>query len=99
MANKNNTVQILSRLFLLGAREAAAEDIEAAQIQFGVPVQFLERLLATPLDRVCQIVDSITVLPFQPRLPRALLMRMLDEPQEVNNAAVILGARNASAIN
>lgn len=99
MQPQKNNVQLLSKFWLQAAREAALEDISIAQVQFGLPQQFLEHLRDLPLDRLHQITETMSVLPFSPRLPHNLLMRLLREPGEANLATVIQGAKHACAVN
>lgn len=93
MSTNKNNIQLLSRLWLQAVRDAALEDIHTAQIQFGLPLPFLEGLINLPIDRLLEISDSLTTLPFQPRLPQSLLMRLLNAPAEANLATVIQGVR------
>ncbi|MCG7871063.1 MAG: hypothetical protein JAZ11_03045 [Candidatus Thiodiazotropha lotti] len=90
----NKNLQLLSRWYFIVARELANDDIQAAQTFTGLPRHFLTALCDADLDDIEKLNNSVSILPFKPRLPSHLLTRLLKSPKEVSDAAVILGVKS-----
>lgn len=99
----NRNIETLTKWYFSAAREAAMEDIVTTSIMYGLPEEFLEKLVSTSIAEMEEITSNIKVLPFQPRVNPLLLMKLLDSPSEagssISDTLIVQGmSKNASPI-
>lgn len=87
----------LTKWYFITAKTYAREDIGLAQTVTGLPRQFLETIAEAPLEKIEEISANIRVLPFTPRLSSPLLMKLLENPSDVADAAIIHGLDGGGA--
>lgn len=88
---KNCNIERVTQLYFLTAREMAIDDLDVAQTVTGLPPDFLALLRDMDLESIAKMVEKPIAIPFQPRIPPHLLLRLFKFPAEINDAVVLTG--------